>query len=110
MKKAILALIMVVGFYSVGLAQNAKITEKAQEKTEELNAEIVAGNSSQALTDAQTKQIIEIHVKRITESRKLRKANADADEIKEVNKKYTKEIFQDILTKEQRKARKEGKE
>ena len=110
MKKLVLALTMVLGVYTIGSAQNDKIVEKAQEKAEEINAEIVAGDSTLALSADQMKRITEIHVKRITETRKLRKANADDDEIKEANKKYFKEIVQDVLTKEQRLARKEGKE
>lgn len=110
MKKIILAIVLIVGFSSVTLAQSEKLKEKAMEKVEELNAEIVAGDASLALTDLQKEQIQQIHVDRIKETRKLRKDGAAKEDIKAANKKYFKKIFTEVLTKEQKKARKSGKE
>ena len=110
MKKILLALIVVLGFTFTSFAQSEKVKEKATEKVEELNAQIVAGDASLALSDAQKEQIYNLHVERIKETRKMRKDGADKEALKEVNQKYFKKIYQEILTKEQKKARKEGKD
>lgn len=98
-----------LGMITTGFAQSDKVKEKAMEKTEELNEQIVAGDASLALSKEQMQQIQEIHIKRIMESRELRKADADQQEIKAVNKKYFQQIYKEVLSKEQMKARRAGK-
>ncbi|MFD1062254.1 hypothetical protein ACFQ1Q_03270 [Winogradskyella litorisediminis] len=109
MKRIIFALTLILGVTMTGFAQSDKIKEKATEKVEELNKEIVAGDESLALSEEQKKQVYDIHVKRIMEYRKVRKAGASKEEQQAVQKKYFSQIFKDVLTKEQMKARKEGK-
>lgn len=109
MKKIILALVLIAGFSSATMAQSEKLKEKAMEKVEELNAQIVAGDASLALSDAQKEQIQQIHIDRIKETRTLRKDGATKEDIKAANKKYYKKIYNEILTKKQKKARKNGK-
>ena len=110
MKKILFTCLLLIGFTVSGFAQSEKLKEKANEKVEELNAQIMEGDPSAGLTDTQKSQIAEIHIQRIKESRKLRKEGASDDDLKAVNKKYFKQIFSDVLTKEQRQANKEGKD
>lgn len=109
MKKIFFTLLLIIGISATGFSQNEKVKEKAQEKVEQLNAEITAGDASLALSDDQRQQILEIHVQRIMETKKMRKDDADKDDIKEVNKKYMKQIYDDLLSKEQKKARRAAK-
>jgi len=92
-------------------AQSEKLIEKANEKVEELNKQILAGgDDTLALTDAQKAQIQALHIERIKELRKAKKAGGDKDGNKVINKKYFQKIYKEILTKQQMKAKKIGKE
>lgn len=77
MKKLVFTLMMVIGMIATGFSQNDKVKEKALEKVEELNSQIVAGDSSLALNKDQREKIYDIHLKRIVETRKLRKNGAE---------------------------------
>ena len=110
MKKIVFACILFLGLGFAGFAQSDKVKEKATQKMEELNKEIIAADKSLALSEEQKTQIYEIHVERIMASRKANKAGVEDEEKKALNKKYFKQIFNDVLTKEQKKARKAGKE
>jgi len=109
MKKIVYIFTLLLGLSFTGHAQSEKIKEKATEKVEQLNNEIIASDESLALSDMQKSEIHQIHVERIKAVRKARKAVAEKEELKEINKKYYQKIFTDILTKEQRKTRKSGK-
>ncbi len=110
MKKAlfICALFLGLGLTTVA-AQSNKMKEKATEKVEELNNEIIAADKSLALSDIQKHQITEIHIERLKTVKQYKKAGSDKEELKEINKKYFKIIFSDVLTKAQKKARSKGK-
>ena len=110
MKKTVYIFTLLLGLSFTGHAQSEKIKEKATEKVEQLNNEIIASDESLALSDMQKSEIHQIHVERIMAARKARKAGAEKEELKEINKKYYQKIFKEILTKEQIKARKAGKE
>ena len=110
MKKIIFTSILLLGFAFVGQAQSQKLKSLATEKVEELNAQIMKGDPSAALTEDQKSQIAEIHMERIKETRKIRKEGGSKDDLKAANKKYFKKIFSEVLTKEQRQANKAGKE
>jgi 1,2-phenylacetyl-CoA epoxidase PaaB subunit len=110
MKKILFTLILLLGFVFTSQAQSEKVKDKATEKVEELNNQIVAGDKSLALSDEQKTQIQEIHVERIMAVRKANKAGTDKEEIKQINKKYFQKIYNEVLTKKQKKARKVGKE
>jgi len=110
MKKLIALFILFLGLSVTGFAQADKIKEKATELVEKLNSEIIAGDASMALNDDQKEQINQIHIERIKETRKLRKSGTEEEDIKAVNKKYFQKIYNEVLTKEQKQARKKGKE
>jgi len=110
MKKILLTCLLFVGLGMTGFAQSDKMKEKAAEKVEELNAQIMAGDTSQALTEDQKKQILIIQIEKLKELRKIKKADGDKEDRKEVNKKYSQKINKEILTKAQRKAKKAGKD
>ncbi|APY08226.1 hypothetical protein BWZ20_07885 [Winogradskyella sp. J14-2] len=101
---------MVLGL-TAATAQSDKMKAKATEKVEELNAQIVAaGDKSLALSDEQRNKIYELHIARLKELRKVKKADGSKEDRKAINKKYNQQIYKDILTKKQKKARKVGKE
>lgn len=111
MKKIVLSCILFLGLgLTTSFAQSEKMKEKATEKVEQLNAELIAGDKSLALSEEQKKQVFDIHLERLIAVKKANKSGADKEEMKEVNKKYFKKIFQGVLSKEQMKARKAGKE
>ena len=110
MKKLIFTSLLFLGVIISGFSQSDKLKAKADEKVDELNTEIIAGDTSQALTDAQKEQIQVIHMERLKELRQAKKDGADQEANKEINKKYFQKIFKEVLTKEQMKARKVGKE
>lgn len=109
MRKLIITSILLVGLVVTGVAQSDKLKQKAIEKVEELNTEIIAGDASQALNEEQREQIITIHIDRIKAYRKARKAGASEEELKTIQKEYFQKIFKDILKPEQKKARNRGK-
>lgn len=110
MKKIFFTMLLLVGVAFSGNAQSKKLKEKATEKVEQLNAEIKAGDSSLELSEDQKKKIYDIQVTRMSEAKQLRKDGAEKEEIKAVNKKYNQQIFKDVLTKKQLKARRKGKD
>ena len=110
MKKIFFTCILFLGLAMTGFAQSDKMKEKATEKVEELNAQILAGDKSQGLTEAQKEQVYNIHIERLKELRKARKEGADKERNKEINKEYFQKINKEVLTKEQKKAKKEGKD
>ncbi len=111
MKKVLFICVLFLGFGgTTGEAQSKKMQEKAAEKVEILNKEIIAGNKSLALNDIQKYQITEIHMERLKALKQYKMTGSDKAELKEINKKYFKIIFDDVLTKAQKKARKKGKE
>ncbi len=111
MKKVFFICVLFLGFgLTVGKAQSKKMKEKATAKVEVLNSEIIVGNKSVALSDIQKYQITEIHMERLKTLKEYRKTGSDKEEIKKINKRYFKIIFDDVLTKPQKKARKKGKE
>ncbi|MFH4967716.1 hypothetical protein V8G61_05870 [Gaetbulibacter sp. M240] len=109
MKRIITSILLILGL-SLSLSAQSKMENKAAERAEKFNTEIVAGDKSQALTDDQIAQITELEMNRLKEVRGLRKSNADKEAIKAVNKKYFKQMYSEVLTKEQKKARSKGKD
>ncbi|WP_452224008.1 hypothetical protein [Lacinutrix chionoecetis] len=111
MKKILFTCVLFLGLgLTTGFSQSDKIKGKATEKVEQINAEIIAGDKSQALTEEQKEQIYNVHVERLQALKKVKKADGDKEDQKEVNKKFNKKIYKEILTKDQKKARKAGKE
>ena len=110
MKKIIFTCLLLIVFTATGFSQSDKLKGKATELVEKLNTQITAGDKSQALSDEQKEQVSTIHIERIKESRKAKKEGASEEEIKAINKKHYKRIYTEVLTKEQKQARKKGKE
>jgi len=110
MKNIITTLILIVAISFSGFSQNDKMKETASEKVQELNEQIIAGDKNLALTQDQKDKIYELHIQRLTEIKSKRKEGAGKEDLKEVNQKYFKQIFDEVLTKDQKKARKAGKE
>ena len=113
MKKIIFLSILFLGFSTVGFSQSKKAIQKMEKKAtelvEKLNKEIIKGNESLALSDEQKEKIAKIHIDRLSAFKKLDK-DASKEEKKKFNKTYFSKIFKEVLTKEQIKARKKGKE
>ncbi|GAA4304725.1 hypothetical protein [Aestuariibaculum suncheonense] len=105
MKKVFATCLLVIGLSLSSIAQTDKIKETANEKTNQLNTEIIAGDKSQGLTDAQKGKIYQIHITRLEALKQAKKNGANNDDLKEINQIYFKKIYKDILTKEQVKAR-----
>ncbi|WP_228853000.1 hypothetical protein [Aegicerativicinus sediminis] len=110
MKRIITTLIVLISLSFTAYSQNQKIKDAAKEKVEELNQEIIAGNKDLALSQDQKDKIYSLHIARIEEVRKARKNGSDKDELKVINKKYFQQIYNDVLSKEQKKARRAGKD
>jgi hypothetical protein len=109
MKKIVYIFTLLLGLSFTGHAQSEKIKEKATEKVEQLNNEIIASDESLALSDMQKSEIHQIHVERIMAARKAEKSGVSDEDKKAIQKRYFKKIYNDVLTKEQIKARKAGK-
>ncbi|HRD79848.1 MAG TPA: hypothetical protein PLL53_03745 [Saprospiraceae bacterium] len=94
--------------------QDAKLKEKAMEKVNEINTEIVSVNPKAALTEEQKTQIVEVELQKLKDIRDLKKQALPEEETKEkqkaINQAAGQKISKDILTPDQRKARKEAKE
>lgn len=109
MKKTLFTLLLVFGLSTISLAQSDKMKEKINEKIEKLNQEIMDGDASQSLSESQKEEVFKIEFNKLKEVRAAKKANSSKEDIKAIHKKYGKILYQEILTKEQKKARKKGK-
>lgn len=113
MKKISFLLVLFVGLSTTGFSQSKKamqkIEKKATELAEKLDAEIKAGDATLGLSEDQKAKVIKIHTERIVAIRKLGKEASKEDKQK-VNKAHFQKVFKDVLTKEQVKARKKGKQ
>ena len=109
MKKLVFLCILFLGITSVSFGQSEKLEKKAKALTEKLNSEIIAGDESQALSDEQRSTIEKIQLDRITSLKKLGK-DASKEDKKALNKKHFQKIYKEVLTKDQLKARRKGKE
>jgi hypothetical protein len=113
--KTILVLLLTVSCLATGFRQNSNKVEKmAMEKTEKINQAIIAGDAEVALTADQTKEITAIYVQMTKDVRAVKKAGGEADAIKAdqkaIRKAAAQRINKEILTKDQRAAKRKGKE
>ena len=96
------------------MAQNAKMQERAKEQLETLNAKIVKGNPDAALTPKQREKILALYLEKQAKMKEIRQSDLGEDEKAEkrkaLNKETAKTINQEILTKEQRQAKREAGE
>lgn len=109
MKKLVFLCILFLGITSVSFGQSEKLEKKAKALTEKLNSEIIAGDEALALTAEQKIEIEKIQLERILDLKKLGK-DATKEEKKAMNKKHFQKIYKEVLTKDQLKARKKGKQ
>jgi hypothetical protein len=109
MKRLTFLCILFLGVSTINFAQSEKILKKATELVDKLNTEIEKGDKSLSLSAAQKEKITAIHVERLTELKKLGKA-ASKDDKKALNKKFFSKVYKEVISKEQLKARKKGKE
>ncbi|WP_194767889.1 hypothetical protein [Tamlana sp. I1] len=93
-----------------GFAQSDKVIEKANEKVEEINTQIITGDRSQALSEAQRFEVKLLFINRSRELENAREAGTYEADNKAIIKKYSQKLFKEVLTKDQMKARKKGKE
>jgi hypothetical protein len=112
--KYTLALLIILLAGTAGFGQTKKMIEKANEKVEELNQWIVSVNPELALTDDQKEEVRQLHVQKLIDIKAINKSDlsdeAKKEERQKIYKKVGKTIHNDVLTKEQRKAKKIGKE
>lgn len=91
-----------------------KMQQKAMEKVEELNQQIVAGDADAALTTEQTEEIAAVYAEMMRDIKAVKKAGGTAEEQKSqkkaIRKAANQRVNKEILTKAQRIAKKEGKE
>ncbi len=111
MKKIILTLFMLIGFVLSSNAQSPKVKKQINKRIEKINKQITASNPSAALTSDQKSKIFDLLFQLKKKIKELKKEHPDSGEFKELKKAETKKvnkiIFNKILTKEQKAARKE---
>ncbi|MAZ28680.1 MAG: hypothetical protein CL868_16585 [Cytophagaceae bacterium] len=110
MKKHMITLVMAIMTVGSIFAQSDKMKEEAQKKVDELNEQIVSGDPTLALTEEQQGKLYDLYITMFKDIKTEKKDGGGKEDIKEARKAVNKKIFGEILTKEQRKARKKGKE
>ncbi len=97
-----------------GIAQSGEIQKKAADRVEALNERIVAGNTAAALSDEQKTKIQDIYLEMEIKLLAIRKSADSKEEKKEqrkaLHKLVSQHINKDILTKEQRLAKRKAGE
>jgi hypothetical protein len=97
---------------SAAFSQKVDFQAKAAEKATQINNEIVSVNPKAALTADQTAKIVEIEAKKLTDQQALRKSGLSKEELAEKQKALNQEAgkkISELLTDDQRKARKNAK-
>lgn len=114
MKKLLITGILVIAFAFSGYSQSEKAKDKAKEKVEQLASWVEAGDPSAALSDTQKEQIFDLYAQMRKEINDLKdkyphKGSDFESERKEINKKYNHKVNKEVLSREQRKAKRKGK-
>lgn len=113
LKQLLFVLITLFSLGAVYGQQPTKLEAKAAEKVAQFDQEIQAGDAEQSLSDDQKKAMSDILVMMYRDVRKVKKAGGEADAIKAEQKVVRKAAFKrinaEVLTKEQRQARRAGK-
>lgn len=113
--KFILSISLLFFITSLATAQKGvSLEQRAADKVEEFNAQILAGDDTQALSAEQRSEMEAIFLQMFTEVREIRRGEGTEEEKNEGMKAARKSAFQqihrDILTKEQRLAKRAGKD
>ncbi len=110
--KFILTILSMLLFVAASFSQS-KAEQKAMDKVEKLNTQIVSANADAALSDEQKEKIAALYVENTKAIRAIKKSDATEEEKKEqtkaLRKEMNKKVNKEILTKDQRKAKKAGK-
>lgn len=117
-KKSFFLLLISICCVGTAFGQKANKAEKmdaqAMEKVEKLNQQIIAGDASAALTAEQVETVKAAYVEMAKQIHAVKKEGGTKEEQKEqmkaIRKAANKTINKEVLTKEQRKAKKAGKE
>lgn len=112
--KYLLTVLIVVFACTLGISQADWMVKKANEKVEELNEMITSENPDLALTQEQREKIYDLHLQKHIDIKAIKDTDLSDEEKevkkKEVYKKVGKTISNEILTKEQRKAKRAARE
>jgi hypothetical protein len=107
--KIVLTICLFFTAATIGFAQSNKMIEKANLKVEKLNNLIISENPEFALTEDQKMQIQKLHIQKFIDVRKINKSDASEEEKKaqkkQIYKKVNAIIRKEILTKDQKVAR-----
>ncbi len=110
MKKTVLIITMIFGFVFSGNAQSEKVKQKINKRIEKINKQIIASNPDAALTTDQREKIFDLLLTMRKNIKKIKKEHKGEDNqeklIKAERKRINKIIYNEILTKEQKDARK----
>lgn len=112
MKKIITLCFFLIGIVTASFGQSEKLEDRAQEKVDTFNEPLL--EAKVGLTDRQKQDLKVIYIAQLKEIKQVRKEYKDSEnkkvKLKEVYQKYSKQIHQEILTKEQKQARKKARE
>jgi hypothetical protein len=112
--KLILTALIMTLFVGMSYSQSAsKMDARATEKVEALNAQIMAGDETAALSEKQMEQIKGLYLKMFEGIKEVRKGEGTEEEkeeqIRATRKTINREINQNVLSKAQRQAKQAGK-
>ena len=100
-------------FAGLVAGQSDRMQQKAIETVEELNTAISSIDSNAALSQEQKSEIQALTLKKMTGIRKIKKSDIvdekKTEKIKALRKEINSKIYKEVLTKEQRKAKRAAK-
>ncbi len=112
MKISMTILTIIIAF-NFGYSQSPRLIEKANKQVEKVNALIISEAGDLALTETQKADLQKLFIQKSKDMNALKKSGLEGDELKAqkkaINKKVSKQIRKDILTKEQNVAYKAAK-
>jgi hypothetical protein len=118
-KQSVFLLLLTLCCFGTAFGQKAnkmtkKIEAQAMEKVEKLNNQIIAGDASAALTAEQVEAAKEVYMGMMKQLRAANKEEGTKEEKdakkKAIRKVANQSVSKELLTKEQRKAKKLGKD
>ena len=112
LKKISLALVGLFFCVAISSAQKKTTMQKATEQIAIMNEQIISIDKSLALTEDETKSLIDLQVVKLNEVKKVKKSGLPEDEIKVELKALYKKSYKDmsqVISKEKLDAYREGK-
>jgi len=111
--KFLISVLILLFSFNLGLTQSKQMQIKADEKVEEINQLIVSVDSDLGLTEDQVAMIRELTIQKLMDLKQVKKSDLSEEDKKmkrkELHKAVGKKINQEVLTKEQRKAKAKAK-